>query len=274
MNWKKTIDAHSHLPESDLNVLKNSLTELKINKFVIMGTSPKDWPIVEELAKTFPNKIIPSFGVHPWSSEQLPENWFTELESYVDRHPNCLIGEIGLDKVAKNRETNVKYDFKIQEEIFEKQLDFALKKNLNISCHTVQCQGKMLEILQKKIKQVEIDKEEKKKFGKINFMMHSFNGSNDILSSLLRLKKNDLFNFYFSVSKIVNGRREEEKWREAIKLIPDERILGETDLGGVIGVLEKALTDSYEMIAKSKGWTLEKTCDILHQNCERFLSKN
>lgn len=33
-----------------------------------MGVSSQDWPALQRLAETFPDKVLPCFGIHPWKA--------------------------------------------------------------------------------------------------------------------------------------------------------------------------------------------------------------
>jgi Tat protein secretion system quality control protein TatD with DNase activity len=92
-----------------------------------MSSTEAEWPFVKKvhiisftfhsfkLHKKFPGKIILAFGVHPWYAHQHLDhetspnyNWVTRLAAELKNHKSAIIGEIGLDKIAK-----VNYTFNI-----------------------------------------------------------------------------------------------------------------------------------------------------------------
>lgn len=130
------IDAHCHPTDTpqELHLVAN----LSVGKLIVMGTRPTDQKYVEQLAKEYPGKVIPSFGIHPWFSYYLYDDLDKDLQSsetrkkkhyekiltpipdedfinalpnpvpisefledarrHLKQYPNALIGEIGLDK--------------------------------------------------------------------------------------------------------------------------------------------------------------------------------
>jgi Tat protein secretion system quality control protein TatD with DNase activity len=67
-----------------------------------MSCEPSDWEKVSDLATQNPQFIISAFGIHPWKAQE-HSNWDQEpelvqkLENLLCKHPNAVIGEIGLD---------------------------------------------------------------------------------------------------------------------------------------------------------------------------------
>ncbi|WBW71564.1 TatD DNase family Scn1 [Schizosaccharomyces osmophilus] len=136
MNLNTILDAHCHPTDTpgDLHIIP----ELSLGKIIIMGTRPMDQGYVSEIAEKYPEKVIPSFGIHPWFSYLIydpneltqsdestikaehykkilspepPGDFIRELpqpisittlseiiSQLVVKHPSALIGEIGLDK--------------------------------------------------------------------------------------------------------------------------------------------------------------------------------
>ncbi|PWW75115.1 Metallo-dependent hydrolase [Tuber magnatum] len=128
-------DAHCH--PTDAMSKAGTIPTMKAKSLTIMGTRQSDLPLVASLAKNYPEKVVPSFGYHPWfsyliyddtgpSSEMgvdkkqhytavltgtltedlisaLPSprklsSILTELRSQLETFPKALVGEIGMDR--------------------------------------------------------------------------------------------------------------------------------------------------------------------------------
>ncbi len=71
---------------------------------------------MEELHQACPDRIIPAFGVHPYFAHQVSPHWFDDLRKILIANPKAIVGEIGLDKVARTPETG-KCEFDSQIEV-------------------------------------------------------------------------------------------------------------------------------------------------------------
>ncbi|EEB08703.2 TatD DNase family Scn1 [Schizosaccharomyces japonicus yFS275] len=194
-------DVHCHLTDtpSELNLVKES----QIHKCIVMSTRPFDQSFVDQAASDFPDKIIPSFGIHPWFSyllisdkegiavdisaeeqkmqhyqnilhpvppiefmEKLPEpihmNVYLErLRHFLYKHPNALIGEIGLDKSFRipsgpyNSRSSLPQgplspyyvNMEHQIEVFEQHMNLAAELQRPVSIHCVQTYDLLLTLL-------------------------------------------------------------------------------------------------------------------------------
>ncbi|KAK9462134.1 TatD family [Lipomyces oligophaga] len=125
-------DAHCH-PTDNLHRIESGLSSMKTSMLTIMATRFDDQERVHEVASTFSDRIVPSFGFHPWFSylfytssspptsknehyrsvlfpepdneflDLLPpprslDEYMLELSKYLQIHPTALVGEIGIDR--------------------------------------------------------------------------------------------------------------------------------------------------------------------------------
>jgi TatD DNase family protein len=200
-------DAHNHLHDERLATrLEEVLAELPrlgIQRVVVNGTSERDWPAVEALAKRF-SWIIPAFGVHPWFAKERSAGWFDHLQRLLDANPRATIGEIGLDRWMKDP------DFADQEKVIVAQLDLAAERNVAVSIHCLKAWGHLQDILQTHRRPAR------------GFLLHSFGGSAEIARQFARLGA------FFSISGYFAHERKTAQ-REVFKTIPPNRLLVETD---------------------------------------------
>lgn len=115
----KLSDAHTHFSgEEDLKKrIENKIVSLVSNANI------EEYKAL--LAKDLPSFIIPTFGIHPWSSDKYQVNDFIDIFKEVK-----VIGEIGMDSVWCD------VDLKLQEEVFKAQLALALKLKKAVILHT------------------------------------------------------------------------------------------------------------------------------------------
>lgn len=200
------IDCHLHLQDErfsgQVEHIMESIRAEGISRLVVNGTSPLDWSRVSDLAKIYP-EVVPCFGLHPWKVNDVAGNWDEILEGFLETYPSSGVGEIGLDRWIQG------HDFAIQKERFEIQLRLAERWKRPVSIHCLQAWGSLLEILTY----------HRTKRG---FLLHSFGGPVEMVGDLIALGA------YFSISGYF-FRDGKEKKRKSFELIPDDRILIETD---------------------------------------------
>lgn len=179
-------DAHCHLMNEDV-FLKAQDNDVRF--FIVNTIHPKEWEKAAELNKR-QTGIYFCAGVHPWFINDLPKGWQNDLESFLTRYPDAMIGEIGLDKT--------KPFFEQQMKVFQDCLDIAARFNRKVHIHCVKAWDEMLSALIQ--------------FREVQPLFHRFCGDEYIVNKLR------MFNAYFSV---LNGRY--------LSVIRDNRLLVETD---------------------------------------------
>ena len=245
-------DAHCHAVK-DLSSLLNE----ELQYVAIMATTPEENQRLLNLPKN-PNILI-GLGMHPWLVDA---NKFIE-EDYIKYLDSCkfdFVGEIGIDKVATDKEGK-KYNWDKQAEVFEKIFILACKYQLPVSIHCARAYGYICEFF-KSLECIDdtISKRQRKKLDIEHYgtsssedeydlenhlklcksrlchnnckitpkiMMHSYSGSPETSSLLSNLTFGS--NFYFSFSAVIN-RRSMKKFENAVKSVPVDRILLESDV--------------------------------------------
>lgn len=200
------IDAHNHLQDERLagsiDQVATRCEELGVCASVVNGANPTDWPLVANLARRY-RWVVPSFGVHPWHIENLPESWFDTLVHFLDSMPSA-IGEIGIDGWRKE------FDPTLQEDIFIRQLTLAAERNLPVSIHGLRRWGRLLEILQTH------------PGPRCGFLLHSYGGPSEMIPAFTKLGG------YFSCPGFFLSPGREMKLR-VFASVPIDRLLIETD---------------------------------------------
>lgn len=200
------IDCHLHLQnlrfEGHLPEIMDAVRKAGIQKLLVNGTSPEDWPRVAGLADEY-EEVVPFFGLHPWRVNGVRDGWKNDLVAYLDRYPNGGVGEIGLDRWIRD------HDLDAQREAFLYQLSIASEWDRPVAVHCLQAWGSLKECLD----QSGISRP---------FLLHSFSGPVEMVDGFVFLGA------YFSISGYFFREEKSEKLT-AFESVPPDRILLETD---------------------------------------------
>ena len=160
-----------------------------------------------EIQRAAPACVIQSYGMHPQNAENEKIKESADfLENLLSKNLISFIGEAGFDYFTD--EFRAAAD--LQEEIFNIQLDLALKYKMPLVIHCRKANHKLFEY-SKKLKQLP------------EVLFHSFMGPPVEAQTLLTKG----INGYFSFGKqLLNGNK---KAVACVRELPAERILAETD---------------------------------------------
>ncbi|MEO0509135.1 MAG: TatD family hydrolase [Verrucomicrobiota bacterium] len=199
-------DAHVHLASpvlsQEIKGLSAAYDTINLNRAIVVGTSPDDWAQVLDLAGR-DKRFVPAVGLHPWHVNEVQNDWQGRFLSFLDKGIS-VIGEIGLDQWVD------RYDIELQREAFEYQLAAATERNLPTSIHCLKAHQPLMEVL----RGMELPKR--------GFKLHAYNGPIETMKPLLDLGAH----FSFNAGQLKPNAK---RVCELIKLVPDERLLIETD---------------------------------------------
>lgn len=201
-------DAHLHLQDERLlpfiDQIMSETSLAGVDKMVVNGTKPDDWPLVLELYKKFPTRILPSFGLHPWHTPQPDATWKVKLAELIAQYPAAAIGECGLDRWIPAP------DITAQEDAFRYQLSLATTENRPLTIHVLKAWGWLIDILRDS------------PLPQRGFLLHSYSGSLETAKVLIELGA------YFSFSgHFLQDRKTQVQ--STFAQLPHDRILIETD---------------------------------------------
>jgi TatD DNase family protein len=209
MNPERSVgyfDAHNHLQDpkfdSDRASIVALLQALNVKRMVVNGTAENDWSRVQALAANDPS-VIPSFGLHPWFAAARTPDWKHSLEQVL-ASTRSAIGETGLDRYIPN------YDIVDQKIVFEHHLRLAVEMNLPVAIHCLYAIDDLLGVL------------ERVPVPACGFLIHAYSCGAKWVDRFVQLGA------YFSFSGYFLNQGKEERL-EVFKLIPNERLLVETD---------------------------------------------
>lgn len=192
-------DAHVHL-DFMTNAREVALDAADLGMELFANTvTPKDYVRTQELVGDLANVRV-GLGLHPWWVGQADVNEFERLCTQTQ-----WIGEVGLDFSPKRAHHQA------QLEVFTRIANVcALQGNKTVSIHSVRAAGAVLDVL-----------EQTGCAESCRCIFHWFSGSTEELWRAIRA------GCWFSVNEMQASTR---RAKEQLKLIPQDRLLFETDL--------------------------------------------
>lgn len=180
-----------------------------------------------------PPKGFFSAGIHPNFSGEVEDEHFVWLKD-ISKNENCLaIGECGLDGL-------ININDRIQEDVFQKQIELANELNKPLIIHCVKRFSQLIHF---------------RKLANVPMIIHGFNKRKTIGDEL---QKHD---FYLSFGKSI---LQNVNLQEFIKEFPIEKMFLETDAS------EVDLQLIYQKVADLKTLTMEKLIDQIEENLKIF----
>ncbi len=207
------IDTHVHLDDlarvtaSEINEVVTDAIRHGVDKFVVPGLFPEQWPQIQRIRKSFPNAVYCGVGIHPWWVETLStiggvDLYKPKLKECIEREGCIAVGETGLDRLK-----NQAYDQQIA--FLDMHLSVAAEFNKPIIIHCVRAHNDLQRLL-------------KKYQGQVSGVIHGFSGSAEIAL--------DYWNkgFYLGIGGTITYPRA-NKTRQAVSKLPLQSLLLETD---------------------------------------------
>jgi TatD DNase family protein len=214
----KLFDSHCHLQDlrlaDRLEQVMARAAEAGVAGFFSCGSAVDNWERLIEVTERFP-QVVPAFGVHPWYIHEAPLDYLTQLAAFLKKMP-AVVGEIGLDFAIEDR------DERLQEEVFVAQMQLARELRLPMNIHCRKAWHKLLPLLKAHWSP------------ELAVVVHSFAGTDHVVKELVPL------GCYFSFSGGVT-RSGNTRVHKAIKVVPLDRLLLETDAPDIPPVIDHAI---------------------------------
>ncbi|MBO6520580.1 MAG: TatD family hydrolase [Rhodospirillales bacterium] len=202
------IDSHCHLDFPDfgeeLDEVVARAGRAGISHMVTISTHLSRFEGVRAVAERYPN-VFCTVGIHPHEAGTEKEVSADELVE-LTHHPKVVgIGETGLDFYYEHSPRDV------QERQFRTHIEAARRTGLPLIVHTRDADTDTIRIL-----------EEEHGKGAFPGLIHCFSASRELAERMVGI------GLYISFSGIVTFKKAEEL-RDVAKILPDDRILVETD---------------------------------------------
>ena len=200
-------ETHAHYDDEayneDREAVVDSLLEGGIGKVVNIAASISSCKKTMALMEKYPF-IYGALGVHPTETEELTEEDFLWLKEQC-KHEKCVaIGEIGLDYYWDEP------DREIQKKWFIRQLELARECKLPVVIHSRDAAADTIEIM----KQYHAEE--------IGGVIHCFSYTKESAEIFLKM------GFYIGIGGVITFKNA-KKLKEAVEIIPLDRIVLETD---------------------------------------------
>jgi len=208
-------DSHCHLDRYQPELLAETLQQAKtshIDFIISQGMSLESSADTIRLAQSH-HEVYAAIGIHPWNAIPPTEEVQQQLQQLTRQEKVVAIGEIGLDYV-RAPETK-----EIQRELLKYELLLARETSLAANIHCREAHQDIMDILRAE------------KGSGLNGIIHGFTGNLSTLKDWLDL------GFYISIGRRILSDDETASLEEAIREIPSDRLITETD-GNPIDVVQ------------------------------------
>lgn len=246
MAYQGIFDTHAHYADKQFDTDREQLLEetfpaAGIACIMLAGVQIPDCHQSAELARRY-DYLYCSAGIHPSYVQNLPADWLEQIRTLAE-FPKCkAIGEIGLDYYRQKSSAD------LQKEILIQQIRLAQELGLPCIFHFRDAMEDAVNILQ-----------EYQPSG----VLHCYNGSAETARALLKIP-----DLYFSFSGVITYQNA-RKPLEALAVIPDDRILIETDSPYLAPEPFRRQRCDSSMIVR----TAEKAAEIRQIPVQEFITK-
>lgn len=250
-------DFHSHLDDYSPDQLKSVLDKARDERVeIILGNGTNlDASLETVNIAQHHQGVFAAVGIHPWQAIPPTKEVLKKLGEMAKQKGVAAIGEVGLD-YARSPDTK-----ETQKDLFRQQVDLAGKLNLPMNVHCKEAHQDMMAIL--------------KQMGgsRLKGAAHGFSGDMATLTDWLNL------GFYVSIGPRAFTRTYTPAFGEAVKRIPLDHLLIETDSSGkslASGEMEgpASVIIVAEKLAEILGKTPEEIGDTATANIKRLLAIN
>lgn len=243
-------DTHAHYDDNrfdeDRKELFTTLYKNGVGGIITCGCDLKSSKSALKMAEE--NAFVyAAVGIHPGNMENPAE--LEEIEKLLRADKCVAIGEIGLDYYWTQDNKP------LQKEVFKKQIEKSLEYGLPIIVHDREAHSDTLEIL---------------KHYNPKGVVHAFSGSTEMAEELLKL------DMYIGVGGVITFKNA-KKLPEVVKMLPENRILLETDAPYLAPVPYRSKTNNSAMIyltaqkiAEIRGTTTEHILNLTFKNAKEL----
>ena len=253
------VDSHCHLEykglvEDQVGVLSRA-REAGVGAFLNISTKQAEWEQVVGTANR-ESDVFASVGIHPHEADPHEDLGRGALLAATENERVIAIGETGLDYYYEHS------DRENQAKLFRMHIDVARETGLPVIIHTRDAEDDTVQIL-----------EEEMEKGAFPALIHCFTASQDFGRKVLDL------GLTISLSGIVTFKNAKDL-QETAKLVPDDRLLVETDSPFLAPVPHRGrpcepafVADTAKFVAGLRETEADRLADITTANFKSLFRK-
>lgn len=248
---------HTSFRKDESDVLQRAL-DAGVSHFLVTGSDLEDSHHSVQLANTYKNGMYATTGVHPHLANSWQDDTYETLRNLAKDSRVCAIGEAGLD-YHRNFSTHEQ-----QIHAFKQQIELAIELEKPLFLHERDAHDDFFKIITEYLQELK------------NTVVHCFTGDQRALENYLSL------GFYIGITGWICDERRGAHLHELVSIIPDDRLLIETDAPYLFPRTVKPrpkkqrnephyLPHIAEQIAYHRGDSIERLCEYTMANSLRFL---
>jgi len=238
-------DMHCHLHEYSDREVGEILEELDV-VIVAVSEDAQSFARTLQLASSYPERIVPCAGFHPWSLREKPVSEARELAREAARRGVTCIGEIGLDKKFMPPET-----WERQVEVARLFLELARDLDAYTTLHAPDAWRETLDLA--------------RQVGVARAMFHWYTGPLDLIDEITGS------GYYISINPAL---RIQAKHRRVAERVPLEWMVMESDGPYNYRGLRldpRMIPEAARIVADLKGLSVDDVVEAVASNSRRLL---
>lgn len=228
-----------------------------VSQLVVTGTNLTESQKAIELCKKFPKVLLSTAGCHPHDAKNFSAEHYSHLKEMLEQRSVVAVGECGLDFNRNFSPPDT------QLAVFEQQLKLATQVRKPLFLHERDAFKQQLKLLTAY------------RGGVTGGVVHCFTGTKEQLLAYLDL------DLHIGVTGWVCDDRRGQELRDIIHLIPDDRLMLETDAPYLLPRdlrpkpksnrnLPEYLPHIARVIAELRGVTIERLAEQCYVNTTQF----
>ena len=248
--------AHDSFDEDRTGMMQRS-ADAGVSRIIVTGSSDASNVRAASLAEQFPGVLYSTAGVHPHHASDYTDDSDALIRSLIQKDVVVAVGECGLDyfRNFSPREAQLA--------AFRRQLDIAKESGLPVFLHQRDAHDDFVEILEPALPDLS------------RAVAHCFTGEGESLREYIAM------GLYIGITGWICDERRGKHLHDIVSIIPDDRILIETDapylLPRTVRPKPKSrrnepmyLPEVARVVAEARGQSEEHVAKITTANAERF----